>query len=165
MSETAESSLLAATATEIVVNALRTSLSNEGRTELVYANKFYERHADQPLRISVADLLEALDRARSSAGSSKQKAEGGSQADVPPIHGSAPMLQLVRQAFVENPNAIWSYDELLAHFDKSGMRSTAKNPRDALRTAVANLVKAGVVKKVGPGVFRLMPADVTNRML
>jgi hypothetical protein len=49
---------------------------------------------------------------------------------------------------------VWDYDSLEQHFKDEGITLDAENPRDAIRTAMAALVREGLAVKVGRGRFR-----------
>lgn len=70
--------------------------------------------------------------------------------------GTGNITGLAEEAFERHRDRVWTYDSLLEYFESHGIDvdSLAKNPRDALRTAVGNLQKRELVMRVGRGEYQ-----------
>lgn len=62
---------------------------------------------------------------------------------------------LALELFESQPGRAWTFDDMMASFDLEGIALPAKDPRDALRTAVGSLQKKeNLVERVGRGTYR-----------
>lgn len=90
-------------------------------------------------------LSEALDSIEAMFGSPSR-----GHLTIPP---GATVASLAEDLLRSKPMVPLTFDEMMAEFDQMGIELPAQNPRDALRTAVGNLLGEGV-ERVGRGTYR-----------
>lgn len=71
------------------------------------------------------------------------------EAEVVPV----PVKTAARE-LMSNTDLSWTYDKMLAQWESDGVVFDVKNLRDALRTAILQLMEEGVVERVQRGVYR-----------